>query len=455
LTRVSGLKEESYIQARTYPEDLMEPQPAPAAPGVLARISSHLNWYWTLSPSGRAAFWATFGGWALDAYNQMTVGFVLPAVTAAFALSTTQAGLLGTIGLVTSAVGGAIAGALADAIGRVRVLILSIGSYALFTFLAGCAQSYEQLLVFLTLQGLGFGGEWAAGAVLVAEYAQAAQRGRVIGAVQSAWSIGYAGVLIANTLAFSLASPEIAWRLMFWLGAVPAIVLLWARTRVQESPVYRAGIAGHGTGTGQAGIGSGGALLGLFQRDQLRITLASALLSIGVMGAGLGFWLPTYLEQVRHLTAKGLSAYMSIQVISGFVGCVSAGYVLDMLGRRRGLALFALGSALSAWAYVVLPLDDAWLVFAIGFPLGFFGSGIFSGLAVYLAELYPTALRGAGQGFGYNIGRGIGAGGPAAIGVLATRVGLSDALALAATSYGLCLIALLFLPETRGKHLTG
>jgi sugar phosphate permease len=122
----------------------------------------------------------------------MTLGFVLPAVTAAFSLSTTQAGLLGTVGLVTSAVGGAMAGALADAVGRVRVLILSIGSYALFGLLAGCAQSYEQLLVFLTLQGLGFGGEWAAGAVLVAEYAQAKQRGRVIGAVQSAWSIGYA-----------------------------------------------------------------------------------------------------------------------------------------------------------------------------------------------------------------------------------------------------------------------
>jgi sugar phosphate permease len=227
------------------------------------------------------------------------------------------------------------------------------------------------------------------------------------------------------------------------------------RTRVQESPVYRAEEAARGAGTGQAGGRPGGALLGLFRRDQLRITLGSALLSVGVIGAGLVIWLPTYLEQVRHLTVEGLSAYMGIQVIGGFVGCVSAGYLLDALGRRRGLALFALGSALSAWAYVVLPVGAAWLVFAIGFPLGFFGSGIFSGLAVYLAELYPTELRGAGQGFGYNIGRGIGAVGPAAIGVAAARLGLSDALALAATSYVLCLIALLFLPETRGKPLTG
>jgi len=262
-------------------------------PGALARLSSRLDWYRTLSPSGRAAFWATFGGWALDAYNQMTVGFVLPAVTAAFALSTTQTGLLGTVGLVTSAVGGAMAGALADAVGRVRVLILSIGSYALFTLLAGCAQSYEQLLVFLTLQALGFGGEWAAGAVLVAEYAQTTQRGRVIGAVQSAWSIGYAGVLVANTLAFSLAPPELAWRMMFWLGAVPAVVLLWVRTRVQESPLYRAEVAARRALPGQATGRPGSALLGLFRRDQLRVTLASALLSIGVMGAGLAFWLPT------------------------------------------------------------------------------------------------------------------------------------------------------------------
>jgi MFS family permease len=305
------------------------------------------------------------------------------------------------------------------------------------------------------LQGLGFGGEWAAGAVLVAEYAQPTRRGRVVGAVQSAWSVGYAFVLVANTVTFSLAPPELAWRIMFWLGALPAVVLFWARTRLQDSPVYRAEAAARAAATSVTTARPHLALLGLFRRDQIRVTLASALLSIGVIGAGVAFWLPTYLEQVRHLTVEGIGAYMGIQVVGGFVGCVSAGYILDRLGRRRGLALFALGSALAAWAYVVLPGGTAWLVFAIGFPLGFFSSGIFSCLAVYLAELYPTELRGAGQGFGYNIGRGIGAVGPAAIGFAAARVGLTDALALGATSYVLCLVALLFLPETRGKPLTG
>src|SRR6185295_5084966 len=125
-------REKPYRRPERREEDLMEAQPAPAGPGALASLNSHLDWYWTLPAAGRAAFWATFSGWALDAYNQMTLGFVLPAVTGAFA----------------------------DTIGRVQVLLLSIGSYAVFTFLAGCAQSYEQLLVFSTLQGLGFGGEW-------------------------------------------------------------------------------------------------------------------------------------------------------------------------------------------------------------------------------------------------------------------------------------------------------
>src|SRR5262245_53887884 len=302
---------------RAVEEGVMEVRPIQTAPGAGARIRSQLEWYWTLSPPGRAAFWATFGGWALDAYNQMTLGFVLPAVTATFGLSDVQGGLIGTVGGVTSAIGGALAGALADTIGRVRVLLLSIGSYALFTLLAGCAQSYEQLLVFRTLQGLGFGGEWAAGAVLVSEYAEVTQRGRVVGAVQSAWSVGFALVLVANAVAFSLAPPELAWRIMFWLGAVPAVALFWTRTRLQESPIYCADAAARAASAVQARARQGFALLGLFRRDQLRVTLASALLSIGVIGAGVAFWLPTYLEQVRHLTVEGIGAYMGIQVVGG------------------------------------------------------------------------------------------------------------------------------------------
>ena len=118
---------------------------------------------------------------------------------------------------------------------------------------------------------------------------------------------------------------------------MPAVVLVWVRTGLQESPVYRAEVAARGAAaTGQAGAKPGSALLGLFRRGELRVTLASAVLSIGVIGAGLAFWLPTYLEKVRHLTVEGVGLYMSIQVVGGFVGCISAGYVLDwLLGYAR------------------------------------------------------------------------------------------------------------------------
>jgi hypothetical protein len=156
---------------------------------------------------------------------------------------------------------------------------------------------------------------------------------------------------------------------------------------------------------------------------------------------------------VRHLTVKGLSAYMGIQVIGAFVGCVSAGYVLDAwAGAAAWLCSRSAARSLLGLTSCCPPATPGWCSPSASRSAS--SVRAYSGLAVYLSELYPTELRGAGQGFGYNIGRGIGAVGPAAIGAAAAPVGLSDALALAATSYGLCLIALLFLPETRGKQLT-
>src|ERR671933_2490642 len=138
-----------------------------------------LEWYRTLSGRAMHAFWASAIGWALDAFDYQVFSFSLTAIAAAFALSQAQAGLIATATLVVSAVGGVLAGVLADQIGRVRTFMVTVAVYSVFTFLSGVSQSYEQLLVFRSLQGLGFGGEWAAGAILVAEIANPEQRGRV------------------------------------------------------------------------------------------------------------------------------------------------------------------------------------------------------------------------------------------------------------------------------------
>src|SRR5579884_4307048 len=188
-----------------------------------------LDWYRTLSGRAIHAFWASFAGWALDAFDYQIYTFTLTAIAAAFTLTKGQSGLIATVTLVVSAFGGVLAGTLADSIGRVRTLMLTIGVYAVCTCLSGLAPNFPLLLLFRTLQGLGFGGEWAAGALVVAEVANPIQRGRVLGMVQSAWAIGWGLALLAYTLVFSFVPSGLAWRVCFWLGILPALLILYVR----------------------------------------------------------------------------------------------------------------------------------------------------------------------------------------------------------------------------------
>ena len=145
--------------------------------------------------------------------------------------------------------------------------------------------------------------------------------------------------------------------------------------------------------------------------------------------------------------------YLAVVIIGSFVGYLTAGYTHDWIGRRKAFALFSVMSAVLIIAYTRIPENANTLLLILGFPLGFFASGIFSGFGSYLSELFPTRARGAGQGFTYNFGRGLGAFFPAIIGYLSSSIGLAGAIGFGAIGYGLCLIALVFLPETRGKEL--
>ena len=199
----------------------------------------NFNWYRTLGKQGVHAFWAADLGWTLDSFDVNVLYFSLPAIAAAFGLSAGQSGWIATVTLVLSALGGILAGALADRLGRVRILMITVGWYSLFTFLSGVSQSYEQLLIFRALQGLGYGGEWAAGAVLLAEIANPTQRGRALGMMQSGWAVGWGLSAIAYMIVFTIANPALAWRVMFWLGILPALLILYIRRRVPEPAVYR------------------------------------------------------------------------------------------------------------------------------------------------------------------------------------------------------------------------
>ncbi|MGW0701106.1 MFS transporter [Streptomyces sp. NPDC002867] len=412
---------------------------------VEAEPTGRFAWYRSMSPQGRKAFKGAFGGYALDSYDFLVLPMAMVAITAYFGLTTAQTGLLTTVTLLASAVGGVIAGMLIDRIGRVKTLMVTVATYALFTVLCGFATNYPMLLGFRTLQGIGFGGEWAAGAILVAEYAKARYRGRVLAWVQSSWAVGWALAVVVGTAVMNNVDPDLAWRVLFWTGALPAVLLVYVRRNVEDAPEVTERLAEKDARV---------PLSSIFQGDLTRRTFFATLLATGVMGGYYTFatWLPAYLKAERGLTVVGTGGYLSVLITGAFCGYVTAGHLVDRLGRKASFALFAFLSAGLLMTYVNIPEGSNTLLLVLGFPLGFSASAIFSGFGSYLAELYPSAVRGTGQSFTYNVGRAVGAIFPTAVGF--SSAGVGGALIYGAIGYGLALVALLWLPETRGRELS-
>lgn len=404
-------------------------------------------WFRTLGARGRRAFAGSFGGFALDSYDFQVLPLGLVAIAAYFGLSNAQAGLLTTVTLVASAAGGAVAGVLVDRVGRVRTLIITVVTFALFTVLCGFAPNFESLLAFRALQGLGFGGEWAAGAILVAEYAAPRYRGRTVAFIQSSWAVGWALSVLTYTIVFDLLNPDLAWRVLFWTGALPALLVLYLRWHVKDAPEIT---------MRREQVPHRGSFKEIFSGSLGRTTFFAALLATGVQGGyyTLATWVPTYLKTERGLTVIDTGGYLAFLISGAFIGYVTGGYLTDWLGRKWTFVLFSALSAGFIFAYTHVPADANALVLALGFPLGFCTSAIFSGFGAFLAELYPTALRGSGQGFTYNAGRGLGAFFPTAVGFLAGSWGIGGAMVFGAVGYMVAVLALLGLPETLGRELT-
>src|SRR5580692_4923616 len=193
-----------------------------------------LAWLKDLNPRERRTMVACFGGWSLDALDVQIFSFVIPSLLAVWGITTAEAGVLATVTLVVSSFGGWMAGALSDRFGRVRILQVTILWYAFFTFLCGFAQDFNQLFVLKALQGLGFGGEWAAGAVLMGEVIRDKYRGRAVGFVQTGWSVGWGAAALLYTILIATLPEALAWRALFWIGILPAGLVFWIRRFVEE-----------------------------------------------------------------------------------------------------------------------------------------------------------------------------------------------------------------------------
>lgn len=402
------------------------------------------NWYRQVSPLERKTFWACFSGWGLDALDVQMFTLAIPALIAAYGIDKTQAGLISGVTLVASAIGGWVAGALSDRIGRVRTLQLTILWFSLFTFFCAFAQTFPQLIVLKTLQGFGFGGEWAAGAVLMAETIRSEHRGKVMGTVQSAWAVGWGAAVLVYTALFSWLAPDVAWRVMFMAGLLPALLVVYVRRSIPEPAA----------GTPKAAAGQA-PLIGIFGPGTLKVTLLGALLGMGAHGGyyALMTWLPTYLKTERHLSVLSTGGYLAVIIVAFWCGCIASAQLLDRIGRRRNVALFAVCCVVTIALYLLLPLTNTQMLF-LGFPLGFFAAGIPASLGALFNELYPAHMRGAGVGFCYNFGRVASAGFPVLVGYMSHTMPLGEAIGIdAAIAYSIVVATVLFLPETAGKRL--
>lgn len=408
------------------------------------------QWFHELSTRERRTLYAGFGGYGVDAFDFMIYSFLIPTLIASWGMTRSEAGLIATSSLVSSALGGWLAGILADRYGRVRVLQWTIATFALFTCLSGFTNSFGQLLATRTLQGLGFGGEWSVVTIMMAETIRSPQhRAKAVGTLQSSWSVGWALAALLYWAFFALLPEPYAWRACFWIGLAPALWILYIRRHVRDPDLYVA------VRRAREARGERTPFLRIFAPAHLKATCFGSLLCTGMLGGyyAITIWLPTYLKTVRHLSVFNTSGYLIVLISGSFFGYLVGAILSDRIGRRASFILFAIGSFALGMAYTMLPITDNAMLL-LGFPLGIVVQGVFAGIGAYLSELYPGAIRGSGQGFCYNLGRGLGSLFPIAVGALSQSMSLVQAIGyVAGGGYLLVVIAALVLPETRGKSL--
>src|SRR3954463_2879661 len=290
------------------------------------------SWYAALGASGRRGFRAAFAGYMLDAFDLIVLTLSLTAIGTTFDVGTGATGALSTVTLSASAVGGILGGILADRIGRARTLMLTVAVYSVFTFLSGLATSYPMLMVFRVFQGIGFGAEWGVGAVLVAELVRDESRGRALGIIQSAWAVGWALAVIAYLITFEVFAETTAWRVLMCLGILPAVLILYVRSRVEDPEVFR-----------EAPKDGEVPLKQIFSGDLLKTTVFASILATGIQGGyyAMFTWIPTFLKKERDMTVVGTSGYLFVVIAGAFAGYLCAGWVHDRIGRKRAFTLFS------------------------------------------------------------------------------------------------------------------
>jgi MFS family permease len=434
------------------------------------------------TPGQRRTLLAAALGWALDAFDAMLYALVLALLMRDLGMSKPMAGLLGTLTLLASGLGGVLFGFLADRIGRKRALMASILTYSVCSFASGLATSIAMLAAARFVLGLGMGGEWNTGATLVAETWPTELRAKAIAMVQSSWAIGFAAAaLVAGPVA-----RYFGWRAVFFVGILPALLTLWIRRGVPESEMWqerrtsgaevpsanRVHIAALKRGATQNQSGDRMSELPtaaaeaenrsfalIFRAPYLKATIALLLFNFFCLFAwwGLFTWMPPYLslpvaQGGRGFGVMGTTTLLVVLNLFGmFPGYASFGWAADHFGRRKAFLVYSLTAAFLIPLYAAARSPAMLMV--LGTIVAFFGTGLFSGSGIIGSEIFPTSLRARGLGFTYNGARTMSSVAPLVIGRVGQAKGLGWAFCLCAAGYLLAALTTTQLPETKGKQL--
>ncbi len=408
-----------------------------------------ISWYSKLNPIERSTFWASFAGYTMDSFDSTMYALVAPVLITIVGFTKPEIGALTTAGLIGNCLGGWIAGIIADRLGRMTLLKATILWVAAFSGLAAAAMNYQEFFAVRFLQGLGFGGEAAVAGVLISETVRPALRGRVVPATQAGYGFGYALSTMLMPVLFALFPQAVGWRVMFVLGVIPALLVLYIRRNVPESTTFLASLNARRAGARVVPFWS------IFNRLNRRSTLVGLLLATGVLGGGFGIhaWLPTYLRLSLHLKVASTAAYLACSIAGLLIGPVIAGLVRDRVGRRAVIVclLACDASVVACLLYLHFGLLG---VLSLIFLQGTLQGGAAACLLPTFAELFPTEIRASGVGFCITGGRGFGSICTSVVGLLSTTMPLGHAMGVCSlNAFGLAAVAALFLPRQNGDDL--
>lgn len=408
-------------------------------------------------------------GWVFDGMDGTLFSLVQkPSMTELMGPGATDAAIgfyssvVLSVMLLGYAMGGIGFGIIADYIGRTKALVATILIYSLFTGLSAAAHSWWQLAAFRFITGLGLGGEWAAGAALVAEVWPDRLRAKAGAILQSAGALGFFFAALI-TRAVDVGS----WRYVYLVGAIPAVFVLFLRLMVKEPErwleVRDQRRLAKSEGRHKPTEVDAFTLKQLFSPTLRRDTLVASSLAFTVLLAlwGATMWIPSVIREVGAREGLSLAnqnryATYAVMLLNGgaLFGNLSFGPMADRFGRRATfLVYFVFGVIM--FPVTFLMTRGIGQMFTLLPLVGFFTVGITSGFPIYLPELFPTRVRTTGVGFCYNVGRIVTAGGVLITGAL---VGFFGSYAKAASSvsliYILGIFLLAFARETRGQRLT-